>query len=83
MRLIYSDQSANMNKNMITLQITNSYLLKNNTTNVLSNNEADVNNQMSRKYKEENIRSYLKGFNSLVAFDADTEGGIQCFDAQS
>ena len=31
------------------------------------NDEADVNNEMSRKYKEENIRSYLIGFNSLVA----------------
>ena len=27
---------------------------------MLGNAEADVNNQMSRKYKEEKIRSYLK-----------------------
>ena len=40
-------------------------MLENNTK-VLDNDEADVNNQMSRKYKEENIRSYLKRFNSLV-----------------
>ena len=63
--LIYSDPSSNTNKNMI-LQKTNSCLLENNTK-VLGNDEADVNNQMSRKYKEENIRSYLKRFNSLVA----------------
>ena len=60
--LIYSDPSVNMNKNMISLQKTNNCLLENNTK-VLSNDEADVNNQMSRKYKEENIRSYLKRFN--------------------
>ena len=41
-------------------------MLENNTK-VLGSDEADVNNQMSRKYKEENIRSYLKRFNSLVA----------------
>ena len=64
--LIYSDPSANMNKNMISSQKTNSCSLENNTK-VLGNDEADVNNQMSRKYKEENIRSYLKRFNSLVA----------------
>ena len=64
--LIYSDPSANMKKNMISLQNTNSCFLENNTK-VLGNDEADVNNQMSRKYKEENIRSYLKRFNSLVA----------------
>ena len=64
--LIYSDPSANMNKNMITLQKTNSCLLENNGK-VLGNDEADVNNQMSRKCKEENIMSYLKRFNSLVA----------------
>ena len=55
-----------MNKNMISLQKTNSCLLENNTK-VLGNDEADVNNQKSRKYKEENIRSYLKRFSSLVA----------------
>ena len=38
-----------------------------NKTKVLGNDEADVNTQMSRKYKEENIRSYLKRFSSLVA----------------
>ena len=51
---------------MISLQKMNSCLLENNTK-VLGNDEADVNNQMSRKYKEENIRSHLKRFNSLVA----------------
>ena len=51
---------------MISLQKTNSCLLENNTK-VLGNDEVDVNNQMSRKYKEEKIRSYLKRFNSLVA----------------
>ena len=64
--LIYSDPSANMNKNLISLQKTNSCLLENNTK-VLGNDEADVNNQMSGKYKEENIRSYLKRLTSLVA----------------
>ena len=64
--LIYSDTSSNMNKNMISLQKRNSCLLENNTK-VLGNDEADVNNQMSRKYKEENIRSHLKRFDSLVA----------------
>ena len=34
---------------------------------MLGNDEADVNNQKSRKYNEENIRSYLKRFGSLVA----------------
>ena len=48
------------------LQKTNSCLLENNTK-VSGNDEGDVNNQMSRKYKEENIRSYLKRFNPLVA----------------
>ena len=40
---------------------TSSCLLEYNTK-VLANDEADVNNQMSRKYKEENIRSYMKRF---------------------
>ena len=53
-------------------------LLENNTK-VLGNDEADVNNQMERKYKEENIRSYLKRFNSLVAL-MPTEDGIQSSD---
>ena len=51
---------------MISLEKMSSCLLENNTK-VLGNDEADVNNQMSRRYKEENIRSYLKRFNSLVA----------------
>ena len=65
---------------MISLQKTNSCLLENNTK-VLGNDEADANNQMSRKYKEENIRSYLKRFNSLVALMPTLRAGIQCFDA--
>ena len=73
--LIYSDPSANMNKNIISLQKTNSCLVDNNTK-VLGNDEADVNNQMSRKYKEENIRSYLKRFNSLVALMPTLRGGF-------
>ena len=73
--LIYSDPSANMNKNMISLQKTNSCLLENNTK-VLGNAEADVNNQISRKYKEENIRSYLKRFNSLVALMLTLRAGF-------
>ena len=63
---IYSDPSSNTNNNMIGLQKMNNCLLENNTK-VLGNDEADVNNQMSRKYKEENIRSFLKRFSSLVA----------------
>ena len=73
--LIYSDPSANMNKNMITLQKTNSCLLENNGK-VQGNDEADVNNQMSRKCKEENIMSYLKRFNSLVALMATLREGL-------
>ena len=53
-------------KNMISSQKTSSCLLENNTR-VLGNNEADVNNQMSQKYKEEHITSFLKRFSSLVA----------------
>ena len=45
---------------------TNSCLLENNTK-VLGNDDADVNNQKSRNYKEENIMSCLKRFSSLVA----------------
>ena len=63
---IYSDPSSNINKNMISLKRTNSCLLEDNTK-VLANYEADVNNQMSRKYKEENIRFCLKRFSSLMA----------------
>ena len=73
--LIYSDPSANMNKNMITLQKTNSCLLEKNGK-VLGNDEADVNNQMSRKCEEENIMSYLKRFNSLVALMATLRAGF-------
>ena len=40
----------------MSLQKKNSCLLENNA-NVLGNDEVDRNNQMSRKYKEENIRS--------------------------
>ena len=76
MFLIYSDPSANMNKNMITLQKTNSCLLENKGK-VLGNDEADVNNQMSRKCKEENINmSSLKRFNSLVALMATLRAGF-------
>ena len=73
--LIYSDPSANINKNMISLQKTSSCLLENNTK-VLDDDEADVNNQMSRKYKEENIRSYLKRFNSSVALSPTLTTGF-------
>ena len=55
---------------MISLQKRSSCLLENNTM-VLGNNEADVNNQMSWKYKEENITSFLKRFSSLVALMRD------------
>ena len=64
---------------MISLQKTNSCLLENNTK-VLGNDEADVNNQKSQKYKEENIRSYLKKIWLFSGFDADIEGEIQSFD---
>ena len=74
--LIYSDPSSNVNKNMISLQKTNSCLLEN-YTKVSGNDEADVNNQMSRKYNEENnIRSYLKRFNSLVALMPTLRAGF-------
>ena len=73
--LIYSDPSANIKKNMISSQETSSCLLENNTK-VLGNDEADVNNQMSRKYKEENIRSYLKRLNSLVALMPTPRAGF-------
>ena len=53
-------------KNMISSQKTSSCLSENNTR-VLGNNEAEVNNQMNQKYKEENITSFLKRFSSLVA----------------
>ena len=73
--LIYSDTSANMSKNMITSQKTNSCLLEYNGK-VLGNDEADLNNQMSRKYKEENIMSYMKRFNSLVALMSTLRAGF-------
>ena len=57
-------------KNMISLQKTSSCLLENNIR-VLGNNDADVHNQMSRKYKEENITSFLKRFSSLVVLMRD------------
>ena len=60
---------------MISSQKTSSCLLENNTR-VLGNNEADVNNQMSRKYKEENIRSFLKIFSSLVALMPTLRAGL-------
>ena len=63
-------QSNMPRQNMISLQKTSSCLLENNTR-VLGNNEADVNNQMNRKYKEENITSFLKRFSSLVALMRD------------
>ena len=53
----------------------NSYLLETNTK-VLGNDEADINKQMSRKNKEENIRSYLKRFNSLVALMPTLRSGF-------
>ena len=64
-----------MKKNMIALQKTSSCLLENNGK-VLGNDEADINNQMSRKCKEENIMSYLKRFNSLVALMATLRAGF-------
>ena len=42
---------------MISLQKTSSCLSENNAR-VLGNNEADVNNQMSRKYKENILRPF-------------------------
>ena len=50
-------------------------MLENNTK-VLGNDEAEVNNQTSWKYKEENIRSYLKRFNSLVALMPTLRAGF-------
>ena len=54
---------------------TNSCLLENNTK-VLGNDDADVNNQKSRNYKEENIMSYLKRFSSLVALMLTLRAGF-------
>ena len=65
-----SDPSSDMDKKYDQLQILGkkrkSCWLGNNTK-VLSNDVADINIQKSRKYKEENNRSYLKRFSSLVA----------------
>ena len=55
---------------------TNTCWLENNTK-VLSNDQADINNQKSRKYEEENQMSYLERFSSLLALMAGTEGRIQ------
>ena len=60
---------------MISLQRTNSCLLEDNTK-VLGNYEADVNNQMNRKYKEENIRFCLKRFSSLMALMPTLRAGF-------
>ena len=65
-------------QNMISLQKTSSCLLENNTK-VLGNDEADVNNQKGQKYKEENIRSYLKIFSSLVALMPTLRAGFSLF----
>ena len=64
-----------MNKNMISLQKTNSYLLENNTM-VLGSDEADVNNQMSRKYNKENIRSYPKRFSTFKTLMQTSRAGL-------
>ena len=64
-----SDPSSDMDKNTISYKLIgkrNSCWLGNNTK-VLSNDIADINNQKSQKYKEENNRSYPKRFRSLVA----------------
>ena len=68
-----SDPSSDMDRKYDQLQIyrkkgekRNSCWLGNNTK-VLSNDIADINIQKSRKYKEENNRSYRKRFSSLVA----------------
>ena len=64
-----SDPSSDMDKNTISYQFIgkrNCCWLGNNTK-LLSHGIADINNQMSRRYKEENNRSYLNRFSSLVA----------------
>ena len=73
--LIYSDPSANMNKYAFSFS-KNEQLLVRKQYKVLGNDEADINNQMSRKYKEENIRFYLKRFNSLVALMPTLRAGF-------
>ena len=62
-------------QNMISSQKTSSCLLENNTK-VLGNDEAGVNNQMSRKYKEENIGSYLKRFSSIAVLMPTLRAGF-------
>ena len=64
-----------MNKNMISLQKRNSCLSENNTK-MLGNDDADVNNQKSRNYKEENVMSYVKRFSSLVALMLKLRAGF-------
>ena len=49
---------------------------------MLSNDKADINNQKSRKYKEENNRPYLKRFSFLVALMPALRAGIQSFDVK-
>ena len=53
-------------------------MLENNTK-VLGNDDADVNNQKSRNYKEENIMSYMKRFSSLVALMPTLRAGFILF----
>ena len=53
---------------------TNSCLLEKNIK-VSGNDDAEVNNQKSRNYKEENM-SYLKRFNSLVALMPTLRAGF-------
>ena len=62
---------------MTSLQKTNSCLLENNIK-VLGNDEADVNNQMSQKYRGEHyaLSEKITFFSGL---DADIEGGIRSF----
>ena len=54
---------------------TNSCLLEKNTE-VLGNDDADVNTQKCRNYKEENIMSYLERFSSLVALMLTLKAGF-------
>ena len=43
---------------------------------MLRNDIADINNEKSRKYKEENNRSYLKRFSSFVALMPTLRAGF-------
>ena len=54
---------------------TNSCLLEN-STKVSGSDDADVNNQTSRNYKEENIMPYLKRSSSLVALIPTLRAGF-------